>query len=130
MYMDTLQQAPSPVCIECQATVNHNLAHVQENLDTRWHSRLELLIGFVNTHGKLPRTTEVHQGKRLGSWFSTQQSLYAQGKLDSHKQQQLDAVPGWKWQKHPQVNRPCCHLMRFGEALFVLSILPFSTGLC
>lgn len=65
----------------------------------RWNEAHEALIEYSHVFtGKMPKQSYVTaDGKKLGSWVSTQKQFYKQGKLSDERIKALEAVRGWSW---------------------------------
>ena len=66
-----------------------------------WEERLALLQQFVAEHGRQPAKREEYKGVKLGVWCMNQRIGKKNGAAAStqQRQQQLEQVPGWYWEK-------------------------------
>jgi hypothetical protein len=71
-----------------------------------FHTRaLELTKQFVTEHGwQQFRSRTVRQGVAIGAWVTRRRSDYRNGRLPRWLQQELEAIPGWKWSAGPARN--------------------------
>jgi len=66
--------------------------------DSLWESMYELLQVFVEREGhSLPLAKHVEDGKKLGSWTSTQRTRYRRKTLPPSQIGLLEKLEGWSW---------------------------------
>ena len=58
---------------------------------------LDLLVGFVAEHGRMPTQRETFNGKNIGAWVNKKRLAYRSGKISAEQVEALEAVPGWWW---------------------------------
>ncbi|WP_165449738.1 DEAD/DEAH box helicase [Krasilnikovia cinnamomea] len=63
---------------------------------------LEKLRAYADEHGhaRVPKTFVTDDGFPLGGWVSKRRSFHRDGKLSADREEQLEAVPGWVWDKY------------------------------
>ncbi len=69
-----------------------------EQTTAAWEFYFGLLESFVEreSHASVPAQLRV-DGYRLGSWVTTQRTLFRRGTLEPERRARLQAVPGWTW---------------------------------
>jgi hypothetical protein len=70
----------------------------------RWQYRFNALVQFTNRTGSslVPATqVEVYEGKNvaLGAWVAYNRQQYRAGELPIVRQQELEQLAGWHWEK-------------------------------
>ena len=67
--------------------------------DPNWYYKLAVLKKFINEYGRLPRSTEVYESKKIGSWCENQRYLYRSNEKDlpAHRIEELNKIPEWRW---------------------------------
>ena len=78
---------------------------LEEVSEWSWHSHeaswdigFEYLDKYINLHQKLPPLSYVtNDGYKLGSWISTQKSMYRQNKLVKNRVEKLELLQDWSW---------------------------------
>jgi hypothetical protein len=68
-------------------------------LDDAWEEGLCILVDHIRAGGdpNVPRGYVTASGYRLGAWIDRQRLLWIDGRLDQHRAEQLNNVPGWSW---------------------------------
>ena len=74
-----------------------------ETITDRWTFWFTLLQQYAEQEGH-PQPTEAHQenGFNLGRWLSNQRQAYRAGRLPLERQQLLEGLPGWSWNRGPR----------------------------
>lgn len=66
--------------------------------EQRWRSNYEALLAFVAEAGHAqPIERITREGCSIGTWVDSQRAIYRSGRLPLHRQNLLEAVPGWTW---------------------------------
>lgn len=67
-------------------------------IEHRQHRNLKLLREFVAQHGWEKFTTRtIVDGVNLGGWVNGRRTDFHKERLDPALQEQLEAIPGWRW---------------------------------
>jgi len=73
-------------------------------LDTRWEEGFRQLQGYVDRHGDALVPASYRSGDfRLGGWVNEQRTRYARDLIDRQRQERLEALPKWVWNKRDAV---------------------------
>lgn len=72
-----------------------------------WESRFRLLLKFMNREGH-PRVpvNHVENGVKLGVWVANQKQIYRSRKMKPDRQEKLERLPGWVWNRQAQKDYP------------------------
>ena len=66
--------------------------------EQRWHNNYEALLAFAAEAGHAqPIKRITRDGCSIGTWVDRQRAIYRSGRLPLHRQNLLEAVPGWTW---------------------------------
>lgn len=65
--------------------------------DAAWLSNLKILREFVENHRRIPISTEVVNGAKIGQWVSTQRQTHRKGELRKDRVDALEKISGWAW---------------------------------
>ena len=63
--------------------------------DADFAKKAQLVARFVVLNGRIPRTTETHEGAPVGRWAATQRTN--RSKLPQSRIDHLERIPMWAW---------------------------------
>ena len=60
--------------------------------DSIWDDKFELLKEFISEHGRFPKSRESYKDIRIGQWCSDQRQFYKNGKLSEDRIKKLESI--------------------------------------
>ncbi len=71
---------------------------VWDPLEDDWVTQFDLLKTYLDTSdGSYPRNPRGSDNSGLGKWIVRQRNRYSKGWMSNHQVEQLESLPGWKW---------------------------------
>lgn len=71
-----------------------------------WLENFQNLCMYVarNGHTSVPMDYNTEDGSKLGVWVHSQRIAYRDGRLSKERQQALEQLPSWRWDRSPEAN--------------------------
>lgn len=62
-----------------------------------WDDVYQLLMKFIDAHGKFPVFKEEYENVKIGMWINRQRQEYRTKSIVQDRSTKLEALPGWHW---------------------------------